>query len=455
MHLIDLNRTRDIGSSCLFAEIGNFNILFDCGTSPKYAGYPSLPDFKKLETSAIDLILISHCHLDHVGSLPYLINRQQQARILISQASHIVLPRILNNSVTVMKLQRDELGIREYPFFTSADIEAMEEHILPMQFGKPRTLKKDDDEIGITFFPAGHVLGASSILIEHKHRKIFYTGDVLFRNQKTLKGAKWPSCKVDTVITETTRGTTVRQAGCSSESEAERLIATIRNTIDGGGSVLIPAFAFGRMQEILKIINSARQEKKLQAKTPIFCSGLGYGLIDDFDMAAKKLSAVDFRKKIAKELGIKIFRGNNPKDIKKQLKEPSIFVLSSGMLVENTSAYNVASALIDDHQNAICFVGFCDESTPGGELQKCSQGDSFLFKAQNYVAKISAKMYKFDMSGHADREDILKNIMAMSPRAVVLVHGEENARNWFMDTLIETAPKVRVLDMNPGEKFTI
>ncbi|MDR1401638.1 MAG: MBL fold metallo-hydrolase [Puniceicoccales bacterium] len=455
MRLIDLNRTRDIGSSCLFAEIGSFNILFDCGTSPKCTGYSSLPDFKKLGAAAIDLILISHCHLDHVGSVPYLIRKQQQARILISQASHIVLPRILNNSVTVMKLQRDEHGIKEYPFYTATDIEAMEQHILPMQFGKSRTLRKDGDEIVITFFEAGHVLGASSILVEHKHRKIFYTGDVLFRDQKTLRGAKWPSCKVDTIITETTRGTTVRKEECSPSSETERLVTTIRNTIDSGGSVLIPAFAFGRMQEILKIINSARKEKKLQANTPIFCSGLGYGLVDDFDMAAKKLSAVDFRRKIAKELNIKIFRGNNPKDIKKQTKEPSIFVLSSGMLVENTSAYNVASALIDDHRNAICFVGFCDDSTPGGELQKCSQGDSFLFKAQNYVAKIFAKMYKFDMSGHADREEILKKVIGMSPRAIVLVHGEEDARNWFMDELIEVAPKVQIWDMNPGEEFTI
>jgi Cft2 family RNA processing exonuclease len=455
MRLIDLNRTRDIGASCLFARIGDFNILFDCGTSPKYAGYDALPQLGILKTEMIDLILISHCHLDHVGSLPYAIKNQKQARILISRASQMVLPRILNNSVTVMKLQRDELGIKEYPFYTSSDIESLEEHILPMQFGKPRTLKKGNDEITVTFFEAGHVLGASSILVEHKHRKIFYTGDILFRNQQIIKGAKWPRCRVDTVITETTRGATTREPEWSADREAERLITTIRNTIDGGGSVLVPAFAFGRMQEILKIINAARKENKLQKKIPIFCSGLGYGLIDDFDAVSKKLSAVDFRKKIARELKIKVFRGNNPTDIKKQIKKPSLFVLSSGMLIENTSAYNVASALIDDHKNAICFVGFCDESTPGGELQKCSNGDSFLFRAQNYSAKVEAKMYRFSMSGHADRDEILERILRMSPRAVVLVHGEEASRSWFMDSLIEISSKTRVFDMNPGEEFLI
>jgi Cft2 family RNA processing exonuclease len=455
MQLIDLNKTREIGSSCLFVTIGSFNILLDCGVSPKCVGYDALPTFEKLETTCLDLILISHCHLDHVGSLPYIMKKQQQARVLMSQASRIVLPRILNNSVTVMKLQRDEFGVKEYPFYTAADIEALEQHILPMQFGKSRTLKKDADELKITFFEAGHVLGASSILIEHDHRKIFYTGDVLFRDQKTLKGAKWPRGSVDTIITETTRGTTTRQDGTSADSEAERLVTTIHDTIANGGSVLIPAFAFGRMQEILKIISCARKRKKLQPDTPIFCSGLGYGLIDDFDVAAKKLSAVDFRRKILKELNVKIFRGNNPEDIKKHIQEPSIFVLSSGMLVENTSAYNVASALLDDYKNAICFVGFCDESTPGGELQKQSKGDSFLFKSQNYTAKIAAKIDKFDMSGHADRHEVLQQVLDMSPRAIVLVHGEEGSRNWFMESLLDITPKTKVFDMTPGEKFLI
>jgi Cft2 family RNA processing exonuclease len=455
MQLVDLNRTRDIGSSCLFATIGAFNVLLDCGTNPKFDGYESLPAFDKLESSALDLIIISHCHLDHVGSLPYLMKRQRQARILMSRASQIVLPRILANSVSVMRLRRDEFGIREYPLFTQTDIEDLEDHILPMQFARARTFRKDNEEIAVTFYSAGHVLGASSILIEHKHRKTFYTGDVLFRDQRTIGGAKWPNCKVDTVITETTRGSTEVDDTRSPDREIEKLIVTIRETIDCGGSVLIPAFAFGRMQEILKIISDARNANQLQKDTPIFCSGLGYGLIDDFDTVAKKLSLVNFRKKITRELGVKVFRGNDPKYIKSQIQRPSIFALSSGMLVENTSAYNVACALIDDHRNAICFVGFCDADTPGGELQKCSSGDSFLFKAQNYSAKISAKINRFDLSGHANRDDLLKNVLEMSPSSVVLVHGEESSRNWFMDLLVDIAPKIKVFDMDPGKEFRL
>jgi Cft2 family RNA processing exonuclease len=64
-------------------------------------------------------------------------------------------------------------------------------------------------------------------------------------------------------------------------------------------------------------------------------------------------------------------------------------------------------------------------------------------------------MYKFSMSGHADRDEILERILKMSPRAVVLVHGEEESRNWFMDSLTESSPGTRVFDMNPGEEFLV
>ena len=455
MRFIDLNRKREVGASCIFITVGDFNIVIDCGTSPKYMGYDALPDFEKIGTSVIDLVLVSHCHLDHVGALPYFMKRQPQARVLMSQASHMVLPRILNNSVTVMKLQKDEFGIKEYPFYTQSDIEALEESILPMQFGRTRTLVKDNDEIKITFYSAGHVVGASSILIEHKHRKIFYTGDVLFRDMHTLCGAKWPEGHIDTVITETTRGSTERTQDNSVDREIDRFLTVVHDTIDHGGSVLIPAFAFGRMQEIVKIISHARKCNKLQSNVPIFCSGLGYGLMDDFDTIAKKISAVNFRKKSIKDLGIRMFHGNQPEAIKKQIQEPSIFLLSSGMLVENTSAYNVAAALIDDPKNAICFVGFCDESTPGGQLQKKSRGESFLFKSHNYQPKIAAHIEKFDMSGHADREEILQRVLNFSPRAVVLVHGEEDSRNWFMDSFIDMSPKTQIIDPIPSEEIFV
>ncbi|MDE6432429.1 MAG: MBL fold metallo-hydrolase, partial [Opitutales bacterium] len=402
----------------------------------------------------VDIIAVSHCHLDHIGGVPYFMKNNKQARVLVSPASQVIIPRILENSVSIMTMQREEKGIKEYPLYSVEDAKALDQHILPMYHAKTRTLQKDGDEIDITFFSAGHVIGASSILLQHKRTSVFFTGDVLFHNQRILKGANWPKKHVDIVITETTRGNTERQKQRDYQSEIDRLINRIDTTISNGGSVLIPAFALGRMQEILKIIHNARLKNKLDKNTPIFCSGLGLGLVDDFDVIAKKLSGVDFRAKILKDLKVKSFRlAKFGKTL--QPENPSIFVLSSGMLVENTPAYTTAANLLGDPNNAILFVGYCDPDTPGGQLLASERHTNFFFPALRFSAKIEAYIERFDLSGHADREDLLQAVLELDPRTIVLTHGEPPAREWFMDSIIDNRPKTMVLDPSPGKVYDI
>ncbi|MDR0715762.1 MAG: MBL fold metallo-hydrolase [Puniceicoccales bacterium] len=450
MRIIDLNKTREIGSQCMYLEIGNFKILLDCGMSPREEGFKALPDFALINGEAVDLIIISHCHLDHVGSLPFFMKNQQQARILTSPASHIIMPRILENSVTIMTMQREERGVKEYPLYSVSDIKELDQHILPMPHAKLRTLQKDGSEINITFFSAGHIIGASSVLIEHKHRTLFFSGDVLFRNQKTLKGALWPKRTVDVVISETTRGNHSQRDDFSYQSEIDRLINRIKYTLEGGGSVLIPAFALGRMQEILKILHNAQTQKKLPKNIPIFCSGLGLGLVDDFEVANKKLRCIDFGSAILRDLKVKSFRNAKFDKLRKPTKQ-SIFVLSSGMLVENTPSYITAANLVGDPQNAILFVGYCDPMTPGGELLAQEKHSSFDFKTLRFSSKIEAYIERFDLSGHADREDLLERIFSLNPRTVVLTHGEKESRDWFFDNIIDKRPKIIIVDPEPGE----
>lgn len=454
MRLIDLNKTTDIGSQCLYIELGTFNILLDCGMSPREEGFAALPNFSIINDKVIDIIILSHCHLDHLGGLPYFMKNNKQARVLTSLASQIIIPRILENSVTIMTLQREEKGIKEYPLYSLNDVNSLDQHIVPMANNKKRTLQKGDDEINITFFSAGHVLGASSVLLEHKRISVFFSGDVLFRDQKTLKGAVWPKKKIDIMITETTRGNTERHEQHNYQSEIDRLINKIDNTISNGGSVLIPAFALGRMQEILKIIHNARLQNKLDKNTPIYCSGLGLGLVDDFDVAAKRLSCIDFRAKILRDLKVKSFKcAKFNRDL--QPDKPSIFVVSSGMLVENTPAYLTAANLLGNSANAILFVGYCDPDTPGGELLKSEKHSNFYFKSLRFSTKVEAYIERFDLSGHADREDLLQAIMSMDPRTIVLTHGENKSRDWFFDSIMDLQPKTIIIDPEPGKLYDI
>jgi len=301
-------------------------------------------------------------------------------------------------------------------------------------------------------YAAGHVAGAAGIQLEYQRQKIFVTGDVLFTDQTTLPGASFPTSEFDVVITETTRGRADRHPETSRATETARLLGTINDTLSSGGSVLIPAFALGRMQEILTLLRDAREAKKIPI-SPVICSGLGLDLVDYFDTIARKTGGLQFSRKILKQLGVKTLeRVPAPGH---DMPEKGIYLLSSGMLVEHTPSYLAAACLLAHHSNTFCFVGYCDGETPGGQLLATAHGDSFLFETLDYVCNVRARIEQFDLSGHADREELLEYALARNPRAIILTHGDPEARAWFDEELALREPKIKVLDPQPGTPYTI
>lgn len=449
MKFTDLNPAEGIGSNCYLLEIGSFRILVDAGMNPKETGAAAVPSFDFLDGYDLDLIILTHCHLDHLGTLPIVWRKFPQTPILCSRPSEILAPRMLRNSCTVMRRQRDELRIPEYPLYTYPEIEALGDHLMGIPFNRPYHLDKGNDAITVTLHPAGHIPGAASMTITHKHRRIFITGDVLFRSQCILDGAELPDEDCDTLIMETTHGVKVRHGEYCREREAEGLIEGINSTLENNGSVLIPVFALGRMQEVLTILNNARGERRLK-RSPIFCSGLGLDLIDYFDTISRKTGLVNFRRTVLRDLDAKPLRYSFVPG-----KEPQrgIYVVSSGMMVENTPSYAIAAALLENPRNSIFFVGYCDPLTPGGQLLHTAEGETFVFDALDYQAEIRAQVKKFDFSGHADRDELMDFALARDPRAVILTHGDAPAREWFEQTFAEQAPKMKV--HNPKHLKTI
>src|SRR5690625_2279632 len=365
MQLIDLNTEGGIGANSLFLQIGAFNILVDAGLHPKLTGLPALPDYSLIRDEKIDFILLTHCHLDHLGSLPVALREHPEAQVLMSVPSQALAERMLRNSVNVMKRQREEHDLPELPLFTHKEIVTIVSQFFPMTYSRTSTFDKDGEELEVTFFPAGHVAGAGGIEVRHNGKKIFFTGDVLFTPQKILPGAKFPERHVDTLVIETTRGAQERAEGVTRSSEVARLLERIREVIEGGGSCLIPVFALGRMQEVLTILHEAREKREIP-ETLIFCSGLGMDLANYFDQITKKTGLLNFRREILKDLNVRPM----PRNLRpgKNLHENAIYVMSSGMLVENTPSYRVAASLLGHKGNAIFYVGYCDPETPGGKM---------------------------------------------------------------------------------------
>ena len=286
--------------------------------------------------------------------------------------------------------------------------------------------------------------------IKYKGNITFFTGDILFNDQRTLDGANLPKEPVDILVTETTRGSTEIPRNQSRESEIVRMLKTIHSTLAKQGSVLIPVFALGRMQEMLAILDEAFRKKAIP-KVPVFCSGLGMDLVNHFHEISKNTNRVRFNRKVLRAIGARPL----PKKIEPGRRPPmeGIFLVSSGMMVENTPSYVLASGLLGESKNSILFVGYCDPSTPGGKLLEASRGETFDFDALDVLQKIEAKVSKFDLSGHANRDELIAYAKKISPRAVILHHGDPEAREWFKQNL-ENEP-FSIYDPEPLKTYDI
>jgi Cft2 family RNA processing exonuclease len=452
MHLIDLNRDGGIGANSLFIQLGDLRLLVDCGLHPKKTGRAATPDFTPLRGAPLDLIIITHCHLDHIGSLPVVMREHPDTPVIMTQGSRMLIERMLHNSANVMVRQRDEDNIPDYPLFTHDEIDRCAPRLTGLPLGHAKKFRGARDEIEIIFHHAGHVAGAAAVELRYKHRAIFFTGDVLFENQRTLEGAKFPAGHFDTLVTETTRGITERPAGKERVHEVARLIDSINATIQRGGSYLVPVFALGRMQEILSIVHDARKFGRL-VECPIYASGLGMDLADYFDEISRKTKTLQFNRGIIKELKIKPTpRKLNPGEDPQQ---NALYIVSSGMMVEKTPSYTLASGLVAHARNTIGFVGYCDPDTPGGQLLAARPGDTFVFAAAHVKAKIKAHIERFELSGHADREELLEFAVQTQARSIVLTHGDPPARAWFAEQLAAQAPDSRVLDPVPLQSYQV
>jgi Cft2 family RNA processing exonuclease len=203
------------------------------------------------------------------------------------------------------------------------------------------------------------------------------------------------------------------------------------------------------MQELFKCIHGA-QKKGLLGRVPIFAAGLGMDLCNYFDKIHR--SFVDFDLHIIEDLKVRLLDFNLRPG--RDLKHKGIYIVSSGMLVEHTPSYKVAASLLPHEQNGICFVGYCDPDTPGGRLLK-TQETTYFFEALDYAAPIKASIDQFDLSGHANREQLLNYAINSQAKSIVLTHGEDEARRWFSQQLSQQLPTSKLVDPQPVKSYVV
>jgi Cft2 family RNA processing exonuclease len=458
MRITNLNPDKDIGASGWFAELDGHGLLMDAGIHPKREGREALPRFDLVKDRECDAIAISHCHHDHVGALPVAVRYFPQSHVLMTELSYFLVERVLHNSVNVMKRQRDELGIREYPLFSHDEVDEIAPLFQGFRYNREidwaafHKARSGLPSPTLEFFDAGHALGAAGMLVRTQKETLFYTGDVCFHDQTILKAARFDQIKADVMIMETTRGNRVLPPGFTRETEIERLTAAIHGVLARKGSVLIPTFALGRTQEILALLALLMQQGKLE-RQPIYIGGLGRVFTEIYDLESHRTNRQYPDLQLHEALNLIVLGQKEVENMR--LGGGRIFVITAGMMSENTAAHNLAVRMIGDPEQAIFFVGYTDPDTPGGRLKGSKAGDTFIFSASAGEVTRRCETEDFDLTAHANRDDLLRFVGEVQPRAVLLGHGEDDARQWFEDQIRERHPTMKVIQPRPGEAVEV
>jgi Cft2 family RNA processing exonuclease len=457
MKIINLNPDRDIGASSWFLDIEGSKLLMDTGVHPKREGWASLPLYDHIKNEEVDAIAISHCHHDHVGSLPVAQRYCPRAHVLMTELSYFVVERVLHNSVNVMKRQRDELGIKEYPLFTHEEVDDTAHLYQGFKYNREidwaafHKKRAGFPSPTLEFYDAGHAIGSAGIMVRGQKETVFFTGDVCFQDQTILKAARFEDVQADVLIMETTRGNKVVAPGVTRQTEAERLAAAIQRVLARRGSILIPVFALGRNQEILAQLCLLMRNGKIPTQ-PIYVGGLGKVFTEIYDLQAHRTHRQHTNLILTEALNLIVLEQGQLDKMK--LGGGKIFVVTAGMMTEKTAAHELAARMIGHEEHAIFFVGYADPQTPGGRLKRTIPGEIFLFSPSAGEVTRRCEIEDFDLTAHANRGDLLDFVGQVNPRTVFLGHGDEDSRQWFEKSIRERFPKIKIHQPQPGVAVT-
>ena len=436
---LPLGGAGEIGANSYYLNINGIGIILDCGMHPQKTGLESLPKFDILEDKPTDYVLISHAHQDHLNALPFLIKKFPHLKIITTPQTRAVAELTLHNAISILKRQVDE---SQFEIYSRTEVDLLIKSINYKSYNEKFELSSlnSSQEIEAEFYDAGHIIGSAGIMLRFDGRKIFFTGDINLSSQTLLAGAILPSEKIDILITETTYGAADSSGLNNWEKEVERFSSTINKTINNGGSVLIPVFALGKLQEILATIWLQMQRNKI-TPVDIYTGGIGNKInrIYDYNRYVvnrneKELMLSDIPQKNLNEL----------KDFDELLKYPSIVLASSGMMVESTNSFMLAKRWLQKKDSAIFTVGYMDPSTPGSIISKARRGDKIQLTDRDKKVEVKCEIKNFRLSAHSKREELVSLVKKLNPEKVILIHGEKEAIDWIGALILKQFPGKKV-----------
>ncbi|MBN1134051.1 MAG: beta-CASP ribonuclease aCPSF1, partial [Methanosarcinaceae archaeon] len=423
-----LGGCREVGRSCFVISTPESRIMVDCGinvgSEEHMTPYLYVPEAYPL--NQIDAVVLTHAHLDHEGLVPLLFKYGYDGPIYCTPPTR--------DMMVLLQLDYIDVAAKEGKVipYDSSNVRDALKHTIALDYEEVTDIAPD---IKLTFHNAGHIIGSA---ISHFHigdglHNVVFTGDFKYGPTRLFDPAVNKFPRVETVIMESTYGKPTDIQPSLQEAE-KHLQNVIKNTLDNNGIVLIPAFAVGRSQEVMIVIEDAIQ-KGIIGNVPVYLDGMIW--------EATAIHAT-YPEYLNNDLRKLIFRkGQNPflsdcfkpvdsNDLRQKIiDEPhACVILSTSGMMNGGPVIEYFRALAPEEKNTLVFVGYQADGTLGRRIQKGWKEIPLSTKNGSETVTMNMNVEVIDgFSGHSDRKQLMEYIRKMQPRPerVFTEHGEERS----------------------------
>ena len=430
VRLTTLGCCREVGRAAYVLSTAETRVLIDCGDKPGSddAPYLQVPEALGAGPNSIDAVVLTHAHLDHSALIPLLFKYGYDGPIYTTEPTRDLMG--------LLQLDYLDVAVKEgrTPPYTSEMVREAIKHTIPVEYGDVTDIAPD---LKLTFHNAGHILGSS---VTHFHvgdgfYNIAFSGDIHYKPTRLFNGAVNDFPRVETLILESTYGG--RNDYQTDQEDSERkLIDLINDTYDRGGKVLIPAFAVGRSQEIMLVLEEAMRTGAIPSM-PIHLDGMIWEATA-IHTAYPEYLRDELRDRIFHEdenpfLAEEFNHIDQGDDERAAIAEgdPAIILSTSGMITGGP-IMSWLRHIGPDPDSQLVFVGYQAQGTFGRRIQS---GWTEVPIGGDGDGRRDSLTLRFNVdtvdgfSGHADRGGLESFVETMNPRPekILCVHGDERS----------------------------
>lgn len=411
VEVIPLGAGQEVGRSCIIVRYLGKTIMLDCGIHPGYAGLASLPFLDEIDLSEVDVMLVTHFHLDHCAAVPYVVGRTNfRGRIFMTHPTKAIVHTLLKDFV---KVSRGGAGA-DGTLYTDKDLEAATARTEVIDFHQT----VDVDGIKITPYRAGHVLGAAMFMIEVAGMRLLYTGDYSRVADRHMPPADLPSLKPHIVVVESTYGVSRH---LPRDERERRFVERVHTAVARGGRVLLPVVALGRAQELLLILEEYWERHPELHNVPIYqASGLARRAMGVYRSYIEMMND-DIRAAFAVANPFQFKHITHLKSAQQFDDVGPCVVMATPSMLQSGVSRELFEAWCGDERNCVIIADFAVQGTLARDI---------LTNPSDVISKAGAKIPlrcqvdAISFSAHADFPQTSEFLDTLRPPHVVLVHGE-------------------------------